>query len=115
MSEEADKNHALTERIIKRLRGSDERRGVSIASISASIGIVVALVGLGGVILDAGAQKEKVQQLEKREAETKQLIENKVKDLKADLNKTDTKVDKILETLGEIKGELRTDRRERQR
>jgi hypothetical protein len=112
MSDDHGKTQILTEKVMRKLRG-DDRRGVSYTSIGAAVGIVVSLVGLGGVVMEAGAQKEKINQLEKRETETKQLIETKAKDLKIDLNKTDEKVDKILEALGEIKGELRAARRQR--
>jgi len=105
--------HAFMRDLIHKLRNGDKRR-VSYASIAGAVGLVVSLVGLGGVVMEAGAQKEKINQLEKREIETKQLIESKAKDLKSDLNKTDEKVDKILEALGEIKGELRAERRLRE-
>jgi hypothetical protein len=108
--DENGRTHVFARDLMRKLRGDDKRR-VSYASIAAAVGLVVSLVGLGGVVMEAGAQKEKINQLEKREVETKQLIESKARDLKSDLSKTDDKVDKILEALGEIKGELRADRR----
>jgi hypothetical protein len=107
--DEHGRTHILTEKLMRKLRG-DERRGISYASIGGAVGLVVSLVGLGGVAMQAGAQKEKINQLEKRDVETRVLIDSKAKDLKTDIAKTDDKVDKILEAMGEIKGELRAAR-----
>ena len=104
------RTHVFTRKVIQRLRGED-RRGISAANISMAVGIVVSLVGLGGVIMDAGAQKEKIRSLEENRAETKALVEQRAAKLEKQIADTDDKVDIIIRQLSEIQGEMRAERR----
>lgn len=104
------RTHVFTRKVIQRLRGED-RRGISAANISMAVGIVVSLVGLGGVIMDAGAQKEKIRSLEENRAETKALVEQRAAKLEKQISDTDDKVDIIIRQLSEIQGEMRAERR----
>jgi len=111
--DENGKTRVFTAKVMAALHGRDNRRGLSWASITGGVGLVVALVGLGGVVMDVGAQKEKIQQLEKRDTETRTLIQQKADEAKKERDQTGGKVDRILETLGEIRGELRSARNDR--
>lgn len=110
-ADENGRTHIFTERVMRKLRGENERRGVSYASIGAGVAIVSVMLGLGALAMDAGAQKNKIENLEKRSVETRDIIKDNSKEIKADLKETKDNVQLILQKLTAMEAVQRAERR----
>lgn len=93
-------------------------RGLNIVKVAGTILGFALSLGLFAVAVEVGAQKEKISQLEQARSSNgenvrrlEQRIDDKVRQLEKKIDETDDKVQKILEAVGEIRGELRAARR----
>jgi len=110
--DENGRTHAFTSAMMRKLRG-DERRGVSFASIAVAVSALGALGGFGLLAMDAGAQKQRIETIEKRQVEDRNETGHKLNKLDIKAEQIDGKVNLILQEIRAMQAEQRAERRTR--
>ncbi len=110
--DENGRTQALTERVLKKMRG-EERRGVSFASITVAVSAITALGGFGVLAMDAGAQKQRIETIEKRQIEDREVGSHKLNKLENKVEKIDGNVNLILQEIRAMQAEQRARERGR--
>jgi len=113
--DENGRTHAFTQAVMRRLRGNGERRGMSPAFVGIAI---TALVALGGLIVfvlafgkDLGAQQQRIDTVEKRQAEDRTATGQKLNKVEDKVQKIDENVNLILQEIRVMQSEIRIERR----
>jgi len=113
MSDEHHDNgrtHAFAQAVMRKLRG-DDRRGISFASITVAVAALGALGGFGLLAMDAGAQKQRIDTIEKRQVEDRSATGEKLNKLDSKAEQINEKVNLILQEIRDMQGEIRAERR----
>jgi hypothetical protein len=118
--DENGRTHVFTRELMQRLRGTQDQRngdsgraarGVSYASISIAVATIGALGGFGVLAMDAGAQKQRIDTIEKRQVEDRSATGEKLNKLDSKVGQVDEKVNIILQELRGMQAEIRIERR----
>lgn len=110
------RTQAFTKDIMRKLRGED-RRGMSPAFIGVALSALGALAGMVVFALsfgkDLGAQQQRIETIEKRQIEDREVGSHKLNKLENKVEKIDGNVNLILQEIRAMQAEQRARERER--
>ena len=108
-------------KLLRNGHGEDQRRGdsgrtargVSYATISLIVGVAGGLGALGAVAMDLGAQKQRIDTIEKRQVEDRTATGEKLNKVEVKVDQVDGKVNLILQEIRAMQAAQDAERRAR--